>query len=51
MLPSVAFSFDNEEGLSLIFYPLGDGENIGDMIIRGGFNKLLNEIEIAGTYR
>ena len=51
LLPFVAFSYDHEEGLSVIFYPSGDGDNRGDIIIDGGFSKLFNEIDKTGTYR
>lgn len=51
LLPFVAFSYDHDEGLSVIFYPSGDGDNRGDIVIDGGFNKLFNEIDKTGTYR
>ena len=51
LLPFVAFSYDHDKGLSVIFYPSGDGDNRGDIIIDGGFSKLFNEIDKTGTYR
>jgi len=51
LFPFVPFSYDHDEGLSVIFYPSGDGDNRGDIIIDGGFSKLFNEIDKTGTYR
>ena len=51
LLPFIPFSYDHKEGLSVIFYPSGDGDNRGDIIIDGGFSKLFNEIDKTGTYR
>ena len=39
LLPFVDFSYDHEEGLSVIFYPSGNGDNRGYIIIDGGFSK------------
>ena len=39
LLPFVAFSYDHEEGLSVIFYPSWDGNNRGYIIIDGGLSK------------
>ena len=51
LLPFIPFAYDHEEGLSVIFYPSGDGDNRGDIIIDGGFSKLFYEIDKTGTYR
>ena len=49
--PFVPFSYEHDEGLSVIFYPSWDGDNRGDIIIDGGFSKLFNEIDRTGAYR
>ena len=51
LLPFIPFAYDHDKGLSVIFYPSGDGDNRGDIIIDGGFSKLFNEIDKTGTYR
>ena len=49
--PFIPFSYDHQNGLSVIFYPSGDGDNRGDIVIDGGFSKLFNEIDQTGTFR
>ena len=51
LLPFIPFSYDHDKRLSVIFYPSGDNDKIGDIIIGGGFSKLFNEIDKTGTYR
>ena len=51
LLPFIPFAYDHQEGLSVIFYPSGEGDNRGDIIIDGGFSKLFYEIDKTGTYR
>ena len=54
--PFIPFAYDDEGGISIIFYPANNEyenkENfIGDIIIDGGFSKLFNELDSTGTYR
>ena len=51
LLPFISFAYDHDKGLSVIFYPSGDGDSRGDIIIDGGFSKLFNEIDKTGIYR
>ena len=52
----ISFAYDDEEGISIMFYPANNvyenKENfIGDIIISGGFSKLFKELDSTGTYR
>jgi hypothetical protein len=54
--PFIPFAYDDEGGISIMFYPANNEyenkENfIGDIIIDGGFSKLFNELDSTGTYR
>ena len=51
LYPFIPFAFDHQQGLSVVFYPSGEGDNRGDIIIDGGFSKLFNELDKTGTYR
>lgn len=41
LLPFIPFSYDHDKGLSVIFYPSGDNDKRGDIIIDGGFRNYL----------
>ena len=49
--PFIPFGYDDEGGLSIIFYPSNPDYPHGDIIIDGGFTKLLYELETEGTER
>ena len=49
--PFIPFGYDEEGGLSIIFYPSNIDFPHGDIIIDGGFTKLLYELETEGTER
>ena len=50
LLSFILFSYDHDKGLSSIFYPTGDNDKRGYIIIHGdGFNELFNEIDKTGT--
>lgn len=51
LFPFIPFVIDHDKGLSFIFYPSGDRDNRGNIIINGGFSKLFNEIDKRRTYR
>ena len=49
--PFTAFAYDNEGGISIVFWTSNDSKKNGDIIIDGGFTKLFNELDTEGTYR
>ena len=51
IFPFKPFAYDNNNGLTIIYYlPSSEYKN-GDIIIDGGFTKLFNELENEGTFR
>ena len=49
--PFIPFGYDDEGGISIIVFPSNPIYPHGDIIIDGGFTKLLYELETEGTER
>ena len=49
--PFSPFAYDNDGGMSIIFWDAKIDKINGDIIIDGGFTKLFNELNTEGTYR
>ena len=51
IFPFKPFAYDNNNGLTIVYYLPSNEYKNGDIIIDGGFTKLFNELENEGTFR